>query len=173
MRNDPERTRLDPYPAANDPNMHQPPVQHPSASRTPEPPPVSAPRVDDPYQDEVVEEGVVNPDYRRIRTVNIVCTIINVITALFAVVLAVHLVLVLGSANMGNGFASFVDSWASGIRLGLNGLFTPESAKLATFLNEGLAAVLWLGIGALLTYLIRRFSLPGPRRTQRYRRVVR
>jgi hypothetical protein len=168
MRNDPDRTRLDPYPAADPPS-----VQHPAASQRPEPPPVSAPRAAGPYEDEVVEEGVSNPDYRRIRAVNVVCTIINVITALFAIVLAVHIVLVLGSANMANGFASFVESWASNIRLGLNGLFTPDSAKLATFLNEGLAAVLWLAIGALLTYLIRRFALPGPRRLQRYRRVVR
>lgn len=176
MRHDPDRTRLDPYPAAADPTVQHPvdpAVQHPSASRSPEPPPVSAPRTAGPYQDEVVEEGVSNPDYRRIRGVNIACTVINVITGMFAVVLAVHIVLVLGSANMANGFASFVDSWAAGIRLGLTGLFTPDSAKLATFLNEGLAALLWLAIGALLTYLIRRFALPGPRRLQRYRRVVR
>jgi hypothetical protein len=171
MRNDPDRTRLNPYPAAE---PAEPLIEHPASSRTPEPPPVSAPRTSGPYQDEVIEEeGVANPDYRRIRTVNIVCTVINVITALFAVVLAVHIVLVLGSANMGNGFASFVDSWAAGVRLGLTGLFSPDSAKLATFLNEGLAALLWLAIGGLLTYLIRRFALPGPRRMQRYRRVVR
>lgn len=169
---DPDRTRLDPYPAAD---QLPPPVEHPASSRTPQPPPVSAPRSGDPYQDEVVEEGVANPDYTRIRTVNIVCTVINVITAIFAVVLGVHIVLVLGEANMANGFASFVDSWAAGIRLGLNGLFTPDNAKLATLFNEGLAAILWLAIGALLTYLIRRFALPGPgpRRVQRYRRVVR
>jgi hypothetical protein len=174
MRNDPERTRLDPYPAAHEyPVTNEPTVRHPAASRLPEPPPVSAPRTTGPYEDEIVEEGVSNPDYRRIRAVNVVCTVINVITALFAIVLAVHIVLVLGSANMANGFASFVDSWAAGIRLGLSGLFTPDNAKVATLLNEGLAAVLWLAIGALLTYLIRRFALPGPRRLQRYRRVVR
>jgi hypothetical protein len=170
MRYDPDRTRLDPYPATD---PADPTVRDPAASRTPDPPPVSAPRRAGPYEDEVVEEGVADPDYRRIRAVNVVCTVINVITALFAIVLAVHIVLVLGSANMGNGFASFVDSWASGIRLGLSGLFTPDNVKLATFLNEALAALLWLAIGGLLTYLIRRFALPGPRRLQRYRRVVR
>lgn len=165
---DPDRTRLDPYPAADPPT-----AQQPAASRAPEPPPVSAPRTTGPYQDEVVEEGIANPDYLRIRTVNIVCTVINVITVAFAVVLGVHIVLIAGEANMANGFASFVDSWASGIRLGLNGLFTPDNAKLATLFNEGLAAILWLVIGGVLTYLIRRFALPGPRRLQRYRRIVR
>ncbi|HEY0453203.1 hypothetical protein [Actinophytocola sp.] len=165
---DPDRTRLDPFPAADPPTM-----RNQAVSRTPEPPPVSAARTTGPYEDEIVEEGVTNPDYRRIRTVGVVCTIINVVTAAFAVVLAVHIVLVLGNANMANGFASFVDSWAAGVRLGLNGLFTPASAKLATLFNEGLAAILWLVIGGVLTYLIRRFALPGPRRVQRYRRVVR
>jgi hypothetical protein len=174
-----ERTRLDPYPAADPATVQQPPavppaVEHPAASRTPVPPPVSAPRASDPYEDEVIEEeGVANPDYRRIRTVNMVCTVITVITATFAVVLGVHIVLVLGSANMANGFASFVDGWASGITLGLTGLFTPGNVKIATLLNEGLAALLWLALGGVLTYLIRRFSMPGPRRMQRYRRVVR
>lgn len=190
MRNDPDRTRLNPYPAA-DP-AQPPPVGDPAASRTPQPPPVSSPRASGPnepgayetyergphqagpYEDEYVEEGVTNPDYRRIRTVNIVCTVLNVITAVFAIVLAVHILLVLGSANMANGFASFVDGWASGITLGLTGLFTPASENVAILLNEGLAALLWLAIGGLLTYLIRRFALPaGPRRTMRYRRVVR
>ena len=165
---DPDRTRLDPYPVAD------PPIEREAAvSRTPAPPPVSEPRATGAYEDELVEEGVANPDYRRIRTVGMVCTVITVITAVFAVVLGVHIVLVLGSANMTNGFASFVDGWADGIRLGLTGLFTPGNVKVATLLNEGLAAILWLAIGALLTYLIRRFALPGPRRLQRYRRVVR
>lgn len=173
---DPNRTRLDPYPA--DPPPAQ---QDPATSRIPEPPPVSAPRAPEPapivsprgaYEDEVYEEGVADRDYRRMRAVNIVCTVITVITATFAVVLGVHIVLVLGNANMANGFASFVDGWASGITLGLTGLFTPGDVKVATLLNEGLAAILWLVIGGLLTYVIRRVTLPGPRRTQHYRRVV-
>ncbi len=179
---DPDRTRLDPYPAAEpapDPAAAPTVRQQAAVSRTPASPPVSAPRAGaayeaaGAYEDELVEEGVADPDYRRIRTVGVVTTIITVITATFAVVLGVHIVLVLGSANMANGFASFVDGWASGITLGLTGLFTPGNAKIATLLNEGLAAILWLAIGGVLSYLIRRFALPGPRRVQRYRRVVR
>ena len=163
---DPDRTRLDPYPVADPPTERE-------AAISPPPPPVSAPRAAGQYEDELVEEGVANPDYRRIRTVGMVCTIITVITGIFAVVLGVHIVLVLGSANIANGVASIAEGFADGIRLGLTGLFTPGNSKVATLLNEGLAAILWLVIGALLTYLIRRFALPGPRRLQRYRRVVR
>jgi hypothetical protein len=165
---DPDRTRLDPYPAAEPagPAYNEPVRPAYNEPARPYAEPVR------PYEEEVVEENAGGPSYQRIRAVNIVCTVITVITAIFAVVLGVHIVLVLGNANMTNGFASFVDGWASGIRLGLTGLFTPGNPKVATLLNEGLAALLWLAIGGLLTYLIRRFALPGPR-SSRYRRVVR
>jgi hypothetical protein len=39
--------------------------------------------------------------------------------------------------------------------------------------NEGLAAVLWLAIGALLTNLIARLALPVEHRRAWYRRTVR
>jgi hypothetical protein len=173
---DPNRTRLDPYPAA-DPTMRQ----DPATSRIPEPRPVSAPREPHPppmgprgaYEEEILEEGVADRDYRRMRTANIACTVIHVITGMFALVLAVHILLVLGKANMANGFAAFVDGWASGITLGLTGLFTPGDPMIATLLNEGLAALLWLVIGGVLTYVIRRIAMPGPRRTQHYRYLVR
>jgi hypothetical protein len=144
---DPDRTRLDLHPAAE---LPQQPVQEP-----------------------LVEETVADADDRRRRTVSIVCTVINVICAVFAVVLALHIVLVIGEANQANGFAGFVNDLSSGVSLGLRDLFVPENLKLRTFLNDGLAAIAWLVIAALLTFLIRRFALPGPRRTVRYRRTVR
>lgn len=147
---DPDRTRLDPYPGA-DPTMAAQPV---------------APET-------VVTEGVADADHRRRRTVSIVCTVIRAITVLFALVLAVHIVLVLGSANQNNGFASLVNDWSAAVSLGLRDLFTPNNPKLATLFNDGLAAIAWLVIGSALIYLIRRFSLPGPRRVTRYRRVAR
>jgi hypothetical protein len=145
---DPDRTRLDLNPAAE-----LPPQQ--------------------PVQEPLVEEGVADADHRRRRTVGIVCTVINVLCAVFAVVLALHIVLVIGEANQANGFAGFVNDLSSAVSLGLRDLFVPENLKLRTFLNDGLAAIAWLVIAALLTYLIRRLALPGPRREVRYRRVVR
>jgi hypothetical protein len=146
---DPDRTRLDPYPAAEPP------------------PPRMAP---DPVLE---EEGIVDADDRRRRTVTIVNTVIRVICGLFAVVLALHILLVIGEANQGNGFASMINSWSSAVSLGLRDLFVPDDPKVATFLNDGLAAIAWLAIAALLTFLIRRFALPGPRRVSHYRRTVR
>jgi hypothetical protein len=106
--------------------------------------------------------------WNRTRTVRMVCTIINVICGLFAAVLAAHIVMVLGEANPASGVATFVRSWAGGVSLGLDGLFTPASAKTQVLLNSGLAALAWLAIGAVVTMLIRRFALPGPRRPLRY-----
>jgi hypothetical protein len=144
---DPDRTRLDLNPA-----------------ETPPPPPRA---------EAVVEEGVADPDHRRRRTISIACTIVNVICGIFAVVLAVHIVLVIGSANQGNGFAAFIDDWSAAVSLGLRDLFVPANEKVRVFLNDGMAAIAWLVIGALITYLIRKFAMPTPRRVSHYRRVVR
>jgi hypothetical protein len=162
-RPDPDRTRLDLNPADPPPPGSQPP---PGA-----PPPVAERHVTEPPI--VEQEEVGDPDQRRRKTVGVVCTVINVLCAIFAVVLALHIILVLGSANQGNGFASLINDWSSAVSLGLRDLFVPANEKVRTFLNDGLAALLWLVIAALLTYLIRRFALPTPRRVAHYRRVWR
>lgn len=120
----------------------------------------------------MVEEGVVDPDLRRVRAVRAINAVINIVCGVFALVLAINIILVVAEANPNNGFASFIGSWASGISLGFNDLFTPGNEKVAVLLNHGLAAIVWLIIGAVLTYAIRMLALPGPRRATRYRRVV-
>jgi len=129
-----------------------------------DPPPVA------PY---VEDEEVVDPRARRYRVVRRVCAVINIICGLFAVVLGLHILLVVANANPDNGFASFIDSFASAVSLGLRGLFTPSSEKAQVLLNDGVAAIAWLLIGAVITYAIRQFALPGPRDSVRYRRTVR
>ncbi len=123
-----------------------------------------------PYQgDEVVHEV----PSRRFKIVRIVNGLISVVTGLFAVVLAIHIVLVIGEANMSNGFAQFITGWAAGIDLGLSGLFTPANEKVQVALNEGIAAILWLIIGSALTTLIARIVLPDAGQRTWYRRTVR
>lgn len=119
-----------------------------------------------------VREEVVDSEERRVRTVRMICSVVSYVTRLFAVVLLGHIVLVMFEANPDNPFASLVGHWASGVSLGLHNLFTPDNAKLRTLLNDGSAAILWLIIGASINFLIRRFTLPGPRRSVRYRRTV-
>ena len=121
----------------------------------------------------VEDEEVVDPRARRYRVVRRVCAVISIVCGLFAVVLGLHILLVVANANPNNGFASFIDSFASAVSLGLNGLFTPSSEKAQVLLNDGVAAIAWLLIGAVITYAIRQFALPGPREAVRYRRTVR
>jgi hypothetical protein len=159
---DPDRTRLDVHPMDEPPPVveRRAEIEYPAAAG----PAVTGP---------AVEEETVDSYARRVSVVRKVCTVITMICGLFALVLAVHIVLVLAEANPNNGFASFINSFSGGVSLGLRNLFTPDSQKLRVFLNDGVAAIGWLVLGAALTYGIRQFALPGPRRSVRYRRVVR
>jgi len=156
LPDDPDRTKLDLHPTEE-----PPPLAMPSSSAMP---PGSRP---------VEEEETVDSYARRASVVRKVCTVITMVCGLFALVLAIHIVLVLADANPANGFASFINSFSGGVSLGLRNLFTPDAAKVRVFLNDGVAAIGWLIIGGALTYAIRQFALPGPRRSVRYRRVVR
>lgn len=115
------------------------------------------------------DEVVVEPD-GRLRAARVINGVIRLVTGLFALVLAIHIVLIAANANMGNAFAQFVEGWATAVNLGLSNLFTPGNEKLAVLLNEGIAAILWLIIGWVLTTLISRILFPGPERHVRYRR---
>jgi hypothetical protein len=157
-----DRTRLDlnpaddPVPVAQQPVVAQPVIAHqPVVAQTP-----------------VVEEEVVDSRVRRARVVRNVNTVITMICGLFAVVLALHIVLTLFDANPRNGFAGFINGWSSAVSLGLRNLFTPDSAKLRVFFNDGMAAIGWLVMGAVITYAIRQFALPGPRTTVQYQRRI-
>lgn len=98
---------------------------------------------DDPVvqADPLIEEEFVDPNRSPARVVRVVNTIINLVCGLFAIVLALHIILVLAEANPSNGFASLVDSWSTAVSLGLRGLFTPDNEKLQVLLNDGLAAL--------------------------------
>lgn len=127
-----------------------------------------------PEEPPVVEEEVTARDgYGKARAVRTICAVIDIVCWVFALVLLLHILLVVAGANMGNGFATFIAGWAGGIDFGLDGLFTPANEKAAVLLNEGVAALLWLAIGALLTHLISRVALPVDERRAWFRRSVR
>jgi Na+/H+ antiporter NhaA len=116
---------------------------------------------------DVVEEGttdVTGPS----RAVRAVCALISAVTTVFALILIVHIVLALAEANPANSFADLIERWSAAVSLGLRDLFTSASPKLQVLFNDGLAAILWLIIGAVLTGLISRL-VPGG---VRYRRRV-
>jgi hypothetical protein len=137
----------------------------------PYPPPPEQPY--DPRYEPAETEEVVERTPARLRIVRTVNALIHLVCAVFALVLAVHIVLVFGEANAANGFAHLISEWSSGVSLGLRDLFTPDSEKFRVFCNDGLAAVIWLVIGAVLTDVITRIGAPGPRRVWYRRRSYR
>ncbi|WP_158887136.1 hypothetical protein [Amycolatopsis anabasis] len=112
------------------------------------------------------DQGLDDRRWNRIRMIQVSCTVITVLCGLFAAVLIAQIIMVAGDANPTNGVAAFVHNWSAGVSLGFDNLFTPASATTRVLLNNGLAALVWLGIGAVATTLIRRVTLPGPRRTR-------
>ncbi|HEY7593696.1 MAG TPA: hypothetical protein VH969_11125 [Actinophytocola sp.] len=77
---------------------------------------------------------------------------------LFAIILAVHVVLVVGNANPANGITRFFADAAEPLALAFRSLFTPENAELRVLINYGLAALFWLVASAVLARLIRRLG---------------
>lgn len=108
----------------------------------------------------VEREEVAELPSGRARAVGAANAIIRFICGLFATALMVHIVLVLAGANFGNAFATFVRDLATSVTLGLSDLFTFGNEKVNLAANEGLAAVLWLLIGAALTMIIARVFMP-------------
>ncbi|MPZ00434.1 MAG: hypothetical protein GEU97_21120 [Actinophytocola sp.] len=108
----------------------------------------------------------------RLRVVRVVNGLISLITGLFAAVLALHILLVVGEANMQNDFAQFVTNWAKAVDLGLDTLFLVGNAKVQVMLNEGIAALLWLVIGGALTTLMARIFVPEGESRVWYRRTM-
>lgn len=124
--------------------------------------------IDDPREP---QEEIVERTPARIRAVRIINAVVHAVCWIFALVLIVHILLVFGEANPGNGFAQLIDQWSRGVSLGLRNLFTPEGLKPRTLFNDGLAALLWLIIGGVVTDLVSRIGLPGPKRVW-YRRTL-
>jgi hypothetical protein len=75
---------------------------------------------------------------------------------LFAVVLLVHVILIVGHANQANGITVFIKNWADAVVLGFKDLFTPADARLRVLANDGIAAVFWLVVTAIVARLLRR-----------------
>ena len=88
------------------------------------------------------------------KTLNIAASVIRIISIVFAAVLVIHVVLVVTAANPANGITVFFRDLADNLTLGIGDLFLPSSPTLAVILNYGLAAVVWIAIGLVLSRLL-------------------
>ena len=75
---------------------------------------------------------------------------------LIALILVLHIILVLIGANSTNTIVSTDADWARHLAAWFDGLFTTSSAKWNTLLDYGLATLVYLTIGRLLTGLVGR-----------------
>jgi hypothetical protein len=77
---------------------------------------------------------------------------------MFALVLAVHVLLTVGHANPHNGITVFFADVADPLALAFRNLFTPANAELRVLVNYGLAALFWLIVSGVVTRLVRRLA---------------
>lgn len=118
---------------------------------------------------EEMYETVEGPDrtYRNLRVAN---ALVRLLCAFFALVLIAHVVLVLVNANEQVWLAAIVKSIANGVSFGLTDLFTFDNYKVDWALGNGVAAVIWLIIGAGISAVIRSALMPTHSRVVRRRR---
>ena len=89
---------------------------------------------------------------------SLVATIVRTVCAVIAGVLVVHAVFVLFGANPANGLVEFTAGWRDAFGWFTKDLFTPSDPKIAEAINDGLAALLWVVVGSLLSKLILRMT---------------
>lgn len=78
------------------------------------------------------------------------------VTAIFALIEAVYILLIVLGANTANAFFTFVRSLAEPLALFFPGLFGTGNYTMDVLLNYGLAAVFWLVIGSIVARVIGR-----------------
>src|SRR5690242_18844038 len=91
----------------------------------------------------------------RVRGSSLISRIVSAVFYIIAVVLILHIVFVLVGANTDNGLVSAVKDLAGTLAWGFKSLFSNANIKLQTFVNYGLAALVYLAIGAVLHRLLR------------------
>jgi hypothetical protein len=80
---------------------------------------------------------------------------LSAIFGVIALILIVHIVFVMLDANVNNGLVRTLADLAGTLAWGFKNLFSNANAKLQTVLNFGLAALVYLAIGAGLQRLFR------------------
>ena len=66
-----------------------------------------------------------------------------------------------GEANPENGLVSFAAIWRDSFGWFTRDLFTPSDPKIAEAINAGLAALIWVVVGSLLSKLIVKLAPEG------------
>ncbi len=92
------------------------------------------------------------------RVFSLVATIVRVVCSVIAAVIVIHAVFVLFEANPANGLVEFTAGWRDTFGWFTKDLFTPADPKIAEAINDGLAALIWVVAGSLISKLVVRLT---------------
>ncbi len=92
------------------------------------------------------------------RVFSLLATIVRVVCSVIAALIVVHAVFVLFEANPDNALVQFTAGWRATFGWFTKNLFTPSDPKIAEAINDGLAALIWVVLGSLLSKLIVRLT---------------
>jgi hypothetical protein len=88
--------------------------------------------------------------------------VVRAIASVVAALIVVHAVFVLFEANPANPLVEFTAGWRNTFGWFTKDLFTPSDPKIAEAINDGLAALIWVVGGNLISTLIVRLT-PQPK----------
>jgi hypothetical protein len=92
------------------------------------------------------------------RVATLLATVVRVACSVVAALIVVHAVFVLFEANPENLLVRFTAGWRDTFGWFTKNLFMPSDPKIAETVNDGLAALIWVVAGSLLSKLILRLT---------------
>jgi hypothetical protein len=92
------------------------------------------------------------------RIFSLLATIVRVVCSVIAALIVVHAVFVLFEANPQNLLVEFTAAWRDTFGWFTKDLFTPSDPKVAEAINDGLAALIWVVLGSLVSKFIVRLA---------------
>jgi len=92
------------------------------------------------------------------RVFSLLATIVRVVCSVIAALIVIHALFVLFEANPENLLVKFTAGWRDTFGWFTKDLFSPSDPKIAEAINDGLAALIWVVVGSLLSKLIVRLT---------------
>lgn len=81
---------------------------------------------------------------------------VTVLAVIICILLALHIAFTVFTANQANPIVRHVNDWADWFAWQFRDIFTPKDPKVGVLVNYGLAAVIYLVAGRVVSGLIRR-----------------
>ena len=101
---------------------------------------------------------MITPMAAAARILSVLATVVRVVCAVIAALIVVHALFVLFEANPANFLVEFTTGWRNTFGWFTRDLFRPSDPKIAEAINDGLAALIWVVLGSLVSKLIVRLA---------------